>query len=150
VIDLTWWYSHDQADGAVTRTPADVDDLLNRLAALSGPDWPALAEVTRAQDDLHGPLLYVGLHMDRGALMYSGPDNPDSSYTTAGGLPDPEPLLYMYTTSDCEFPSNSEVSAALIRQAAHEFADTGRRPTCVEWQRREREPVDTGSEWPGQ
>lgn len=145
MIGLTWWYSHDQADGVETRTSSDVDDVVNRLAALSGPDWPALAEVTRTKDDdLHGPLLYVGLHVHQGALMYSGPDNPDRSYTIGSGTPDGEPLLYMYMTSDCEFPSNSEVSAALIRQAAHEFADTGRRPTCVEWQRWEREPVDTG------
>jgi hypothetical protein len=72
VIDLTWWYSHDQAEGDVTRTPAEVDGVLDRLAALSRSDWPALAEVTRAQGDLQGPLLYVGLHVDLGTLRFQG------------------------------------------------------------------------------
>jgi hypothetical protein len=54
----------------------------------------------------------------------------------------------MYTTSDCETPPNGEIPAALVRQAAHEFADTGLRPTCIDWQTWERVNADSGSEWP--
>jgi hypothetical protein len=148
VINLTWWYSHDQVAGDLTSTPAEVDSVLDRLAALSRLDWPALAEVTRAQDGLHGPLLYVGLHVDRGVLLYSGPDDRDGSFTKGTGTQDGDPLRYMQGTSDSEFPPNAEVPAALVRQAAHEFADTGLRPTCVEWQAWEPKVVGTESEFP--
>jgi hypothetical protein len=41
------------------------------------------------------------------------------------------------------------VAAALVRRAVQEFADTGRRPTCLAWQGWERGEVESGSEWPG-
>jgi immunity protein Imm1 of predicted polymorphic toxin system len=147
VNPLTVWYSHDQEDGDLATTPEQLDASLDRIAALSGPDWPALATVTQVGTRF-GPVLYVGFHLDRGALLYAGLDAPDSSYTKGEGSAEGEPLLYMYMTSDNEFPPNSEVSAALVRQAAHEFADTGERPTCVEWQTWEPEIADSGSEWP--
>jgi len=144
---MTLWYSHDQTDGDLATTPKELDASLDRIAALSGPDWPALATVTQVGTRF-GPVLYVGFHLDRGALLYAGEDAPDSSYTQGEGSPEGEPLLYMYMTSDNEFPPNSEVAAGLIRQAAHEFADTGRRPTCVEWQTWEPEMTDSPSGWP--
>ena len=148
MIPLKLWYSHDQTAGDIAQTHEELDAALDRIAALSGPDWPALAEVT-VVDNKFGPVLYVGLHLDLGALLYSGDDDKEGSFTTDGSPPDGERLLYMQGTSDCEFPSNAEVPAALIRRAAHEFADTGRRPTCVEWQVWEPEVDDSESDWPG-
>ncbi|HEX5404904.1 MAG TPA: Imm1 family immunity protein [Pseudonocardiaceae bacterium] len=145
MIPLKLWYSHEQTEGDIARTHDELDAALDRVAVLSGPDWPVLAEVTQAADKF-GPLLYVGLHVEQGALLYSGDDDEDGSYTTGSGTQDGEPLLYMQGTSDCEFPPNSEVSATLIRQAAHEFADTGLRPTCVLWQTWDRPDADTDSE----
>jgi hypothetical protein len=133
MIPLTLWYSHDQATGDIARTHAELDAALDRLAALSGPAWPALAEVTQT-DNKRGPLLYVGVHVDLGALLYSGDDDEVGSFTKGQGQPVGEPILYMYMTSASEAPPNAEVPAALVRQAAHEFADTGLRPTCVDWQ----------------
>lgn len=134
MISLTFWYSRDQTDGDVGATHDELDAVLSRVAALSLPEWPALAQVTQTEDTRSGPLLYVGFHVERGALLYSGDDDPDGSYTLGDGAAIGEPLLHMYTMSDCEFPPNAEVPADLIRQAAHEFADTGRRSTCVPWQ----------------
>lgn len=98
--------------------------MLDRIAALARPDRPVLAEVTQTDDPDHGPLLYVGLHQDG------------------------EPLRYTQGGSDREFPPNSEISADLIRRATHEFADTGLRPACVAWQRWDRAPAGSNSEWP--
>jgi hypothetical protein len=133
VISLTLWYSHDQTDGDIARTHQELDAALDRLTALSRLDWPALAEVTKT-DDLMGPLLYVGARADRGALVYSGDDDPDGSCTSNGLPQDGEPLLYMYMTSDMTLPPDAEVDVEQVRQAVHEFADTGTRPATVLWQ----------------
>jgi hypothetical protein len=145
MIPLTLWYSHEQAEGDTARAHDELDTVLDRIAALSGPEWPALATVNEVGS--RNPVLYVGFHEDRGALMYSG--DAQRAYTLGEGSQNGDPLLYMYTTADCEFPPNAEVPAVLIRRAAHEFADTGRRPTCVQWQTWERRSdTDTESEWP--
>jgi hypothetical protein len=145
VIPLELWYSHEQTEGDIARTHDELDAALDRIAALSGPDWPAVATVHQAGHRF-GPLLYVGFHEEVGALMY--PEIDSRAYTVGEGTQDGDPILYMYTTSDSEFPPNAEVPAALIRQAAHEFADTGLRPTCVPWQTWERPDATTDSEWP--
>jgi hypothetical protein len=137
MISLTWWYSHDQEDGEVTTSPAEVDALLDRLIAMSKTHWPVLAEVTHTDDDPTSPLVYVGVHVDMGMLSYS--DNPETGYRTKGYAPDGEPILYMYMTSDTEYPANSEIPVDLVREAVYEYATTGRRPTCVEWQARQRQ-----------
>jgi hypothetical protein len=132
---LEWWYLADQQEGRVTRTPGEVDDMLDVLAELSRAEWAALAEVTQAGvDDLRAPVLYVGLHVDRGALMYSGPDDRAGSYSRGDHPPDGEPILYMQGASDAEFPADCEISAASVRAAVHEFADTFSRPSGVRWQ----------------
>jgi hypothetical protein len=145
MIPLKLWYSDEQTEGDIAHTHDELDAVLDRVAALSSSGWPALAEVTQAADKF-GPLMYVGFHEYMGALMY--PEIDTSAYTVGEGTQDGDPLLYMQGTSDSEFPPNSEVPAALIRQATHEFADTGRRPTCVPWQTWERPDATTDSEWP--
>lgn len=147
MIPLRLWYSHDQKAGDIATTHAELDVLLDRLSALSTPEWPALAEVTPAASK-YGPALYVGLHVDLGALRASTADDPGPYYTVGEGSSDGEPILYMYTTSDGEVPANAEIPAALVRQAAHEFADTGVRPTCVDWQIWKAPVLDTESEFP--
>lgn len=148
MIPLKLWYSREQASGDVARTHDELDAALDRVAVLARSNWPALAEVTQLDNKL-GSLLYLGLHIDRGALLYAGIGETSRMFTCGEGTQDGEPLVYMLGTSDCEFPPNAEVLAALVRRAAHEFADTGARPTCVEWQTWERRPdTDTESEWP--
>jgi hypothetical protein len=139
VISLTWWHSHGQREGDVTTTPAELDAMLDKLAAMSLEHWPVLADVFYTEDigrdprSMVGPLFTVGMHLDKGVIRYS--DSPRTAYYTKGDGPaDDEPILYMYMTSDNEYPSNSEIPADLVRKAAHEYAETGRRPTCVDWQ----------------
>jgi hypothetical protein len=140
MIPLMLWYSPEQTEGDIVRTHGELDAALDRIAALAGPDWPVLAEVTQLEDKF-GPMLYLGLHVDQGAVM--DPGETRRAYTCGSGTSDGEPLLYMQGNSDNEFPPNAEVPADLVRQAAHEFADTGVRPTCVQWQIWQR--VDVGS-----
>jgi hypothetical protein len=147
MIPLTLWYSRAQVSGDIASTHAELDAVIDRIAALARPEWPALAEVTRSVNKL-GSMLYLGLHGDRGALLYGGAGETHRLYTLGDGAQDGDPLLYMQGTSDTEFPPNAEISVALVRQATHEFADTGAQPTCVAWQVWEREPADSGSEYP--
>jgi hypothetical protein len=147
MIPLKLWYSREQTAGDVAETPVELTAALDRIAALSGPDWPALATVTPVGTKF-GPVLYVGFHVRNGALLYSGSDDMDGSFTLGSGPTDGDPLLYMYMTSDNEFPPNSEIPAELVRRAVHEFADTGRRPTCVAWQTWDRPDATTESEYP--
>jgi hypothetical protein len=145
MIPLVLWYSHEQAEGEVVRTHDELDAALDRAVALSSPEWPVLAEVTQL-DDKFGTMLYLGLHVDHGAIMYPGDTH--RFYTCSEGTPNGDPLLYMQGTSDNEFPPNAELPVTVIRQAAHEFADTGVRPACVEWQVWTRGDAGTGSELP--
>jgi hypothetical protein len=135
VIALCWWYAADQKEGHITRTPAEVDAVLDTLTGMSRQDWPVLAEVTQADvDDIRAPMLGVGLHVDRGILMYSGPDNRPGSYSRGDDPADGESVDYMLGNSSTEFPSGCEVPANIVRRAVHEFAENARRPTEVPWQ----------------
>jgi hypothetical protein len=135
MIELEWWYAAGQEAGDVTRTPAEVDAILDTLARMSRDDWPALAEVTQADvADRRAAMMYVGVHGDLGALMYSGPDDRTGSYSLGGASTEGTPILYMSGESDNEFPPNCEIPVVMVRQAAHEFAATGQRPTDVPWQ----------------
>jgi hypothetical protein len=147
MIPLMLWYSHDQSEGDVARTHEELDAILDKVAALSGPDWPALAEVTLLENT-KGPMLGPGFLLGQGAIYYSGHDYTNGNLTLGEGPRDGEPLLYMMTTSDNEFPPNSEIPVELVRRATHEFAETGVRPTCVEWQTWDRSGADTESEFP--
>jgi hypothetical protein len=135
VIALEWWYSNSQQEGHVTRTSAEVDAMLDTLAGIAREDWPALAEVTRAEvTDFDAPALHVGLHVGRGVLLYTGPDDENGSFSRGDGPADGEPILYMQGTSADEFPPDSEIPVEIVRRAVHEFAETYRRPSDVPWQ----------------
>jgi Immunity protein Imm1 len=135
VIALDWVCSVNAEDNLVTTTHDEIDMILDNLVALSREDWPAAAEVTEAGvDDLTAAELYVGFHVDRGALLYSGPDNLDGSFSQGDGPTNGKPILYMVGHSDNEFPPDSEIPIDVVRRAVHEFAETGLRPTDVAWQ----------------
>jgi hypothetical protein len=137
VIALYWAYSNDPDEHVVTNTHAEIDDMLDKVAATSREDWPAAVQVTEASveavADINSAEMIVGFHVDRGALLYAGPDNMDGSFSRNDGPDDGEPILYMVGTYDNEFPSNSEIPVDVVRRAVHEFAETGRRPVDVPW-----------------
>lgn len=127
------------------RTPAELEAVLDRAAALARPEWPVLVTLG-APGDLSGPGLYVGLHGEVGALLYlSVASGREFSRNAAAG--DGEPLLYMYLTSAEEFPADAEIDIGLVRRAARYFAETGEKSPDVAWQAWE-PGGDSGSEWP--
>jgi hypothetical protein len=135
VIALEWWYSADQREGGrITRTTAEVDAVLDTLAEIAGEDWPALAEVTQAEvTDRRAAMMYVGLHGELGALMYSGPDHREGSCSNGDAPVDGEPIGYMMGLSHTEMPADSEIPVDVVRRAVHEFAENPRRPDGVPW-----------------
>jgi hypothetical protein len=55
---VTLWYEHGQTgDGDVVRDASELDGALDRIAALSGPEWPALATMSPL-DERFGPVLF--------------------------------------------------------------------------------------------
>jgi hypothetical protein len=146
-LTMALWYVHGQTDdGDVVHDASELDGALDRVAALSSENWAALATMTRINEPIKS-VLYVGIHGDLGALLYASVDD-GREFSRGQGSSDGEPLLYMYMTSADEFPSNAEISVEVVRRAAHEFAETGQRPTCLEWQTWDRVLDDTESDWP--
>jgi hypothetical protein len=137
VIALYWVYSNNPDEHVVTGTHVEIDAMLDKIAALAREDWPAAAQLTEAGvddvADFNAAEMYVGFHVDRGALLYAGPDNMDGSFSRGDGPDDGEPILYMVGTHDNEFPSNAEIPLDMVRRAVHEFAETGCRPVEVPW-----------------
>jgi Immunity protein Imm1 len=108
--------------------------------------WYSREQTARDIARVMGSMLHLGLHLKQGAIAWAG--DSQREYTIGEGSTDGEPLLYMLGTSDCEFPPNAEVLATLIRQAVHEFAETGQRPTCMQWQTWDRVLEDPTADWP--
>ncbi|MCP2257491.1 Immunity protein Imm1 [Streptoalloteichus tenebrarius] len=77
-----------------------------------------------------------------GALSFTGddPDHPgDGDYagiwvTRNNQPPARAPRLYVDKASREEFPTDAVLALDTVRQAVHEFMNTGARPRCVSWQ----------------
>lgn len=129
-MELIAWWDDESDDPTTVRTPDELDELLSSAQQLG---YPVLLELRDAAG-VHQGLLTVGLNGDRGALYYSSDGQMAFSLNTGESLP-AERTLYYYMGSDCEYPRSAEHSAAVIRQAAHEFMQSdGVRPSAVEWQ----------------
>ncbi|MGW5054772.1 Imm1 family immunity protein [Actinokineospora sp. NPDC004072] len=129
---LIFWYAPDQEDDHIAATPAEIDAALDHIATLAG-NVGVVAEITREDDDTDG--LYAGLNGHVGTLHYVGPGaglysrSPNPATDSDGTA-----LTYDHQWNVMEFPPDSELPIADIRAAVHEYAHTGTRPTCVEWQ----------------
>lgn len=89
-----------------------------RLNSAGVPDHELLVAVNNEDGDV-------------GALRYMGGGG--NYYTLGVAIADNE-VTYYYTGSDREFPADSEVPLAQVREAVKEFLVTSERPTSVEWQ----------------
>lgn len=134
IVKAYYKHEHD-AEPLRLETAADVDQLIDgllaedyersvaalyvegRINAAGAPDHELLVAVNNEDGDV-------------GALRYMGGGGNYFSRGQAGG--DKE-VTYYYTGSDREFPADSELPLAQIREAVKEFLDTGERPTTVEW-----------------
>jgi hypothetical protein len=68
------WYRHGQDGGDNVMTHAELDAVLDRTAALSRADWPALVTISPIGAQF-GPVLQAGFHVALGTLFYSGDDD---------------------------------------------------------------------------
>ncbi|GAA4525016.1 Imm1 family immunity protein [Amycolatopsis samaneae] len=132
-MNVEAWYDQDAEDPTFVTTAAELDAVLDAVAALDGP---TLVQLYPA-DDPDGPELSAGLHEDRGVLRYAGHDVPAGSYSRNTGNRFPIPqwgaVRYYHMTADNDFPDDAEIPAADVRKAAHEFMTSGARPTAVGW-----------------
>jgi immunity protein Imm1 of predicted polymorphic toxin system len=125
-----WW---DADAGTIVETPAELDAVLDAVAALDGP---ALVQFYDA-DEPKRVKFTVGLSGDRGVLRYAGLDDMggSTSRATKQRFAAPERgVLYYCMSADTEFPDDAEIPAADVREAAQEFLRIGgTRPTGVAW-----------------
>ncbi|WP_424183570.1 Imm1 family immunity protein [Actinokineospora sp. G85] len=131
---LTFWYEVGQADGLVAATPAELDAALTTIANHRGPEWAAVAEITFTEDWETGPLLYAGFYQVAGIIWYSGHGEGKAFVSRDPTTANTDPMYYMYCENEFEVPKNAHLPGPLIREAVHEFAQTGERPTCLLWQ----------------
>lgn len=127
------WYDERSEEPAVVTTAAELDAVLDEVAALDGPTLVQLFP----GGDATGPDLTVGLHGDRGVLRYASEDSPNAFYS-ANPSPFPLPewgaVRYYYMSSDSDYPDEAELPEKVVREAAHQFAASGgERPTGIDW-----------------
>lgn len=128
-------HEHD-ADPLRLETAADVDQLIDGLL---GEDYSHSVAALYVEGRLNSAgvpdhELLVAINNEDGgvgALRYMGGGG--SYYTLGAAMADKE-VTYYYTGSDREFPADSEVPLAQVREAVKEFLVTSERPTSVGWQ----------------
>lgn len=133
-MELEAWYDAKSAEPTSVKSPAELDAVLDALAATRRPD---LAELT-IEGDPGRALLNVGIDgaRGRGVLYCSGAGDPGADAFFSRGAAEPgAETIYYYMGSDTEFPADAELPVADIRKAAHEFLRTGgERPSAIAWQ----------------
>lgn len=146
-IDV-YYYGHggDPAVPVPVRSAEELDRVLDFISTTAQPNPSVLVARERprigprAKPDHHvkidvdgaarlGAICFVGPHSD-------APDGYDSAAwvtRTVEAVQDAPPI-YLDKATRTEFPRDAVVPFALVREALHEFRETGERPTCVQWQ----------------
>ncbi|MFC6090828.1 Imm1 family immunity protein [Saccharothrix lopnurensis] len=138
MVDLEAWYDEEQDDAVTVRTQAELDAVLDAVAAWDGRVIVHLKPARPVDVNMRRRTLDVGVHgnSDRGALVYDSPDGrwySKAAFDTSANRD--ERILYYYMNSDTEYPADSEIALDVVRQAAHEYLATeGQRPTSPTWQ----------------
>lgn len=138
VLLRAYWRSDQDPHGELLREPTDVRQLIDALLQMPGDRHEA--SVTLADDPaergIGGTELRVGVNAAEGVggLRWSGGDGTHFSV----GRPSPADTIsipyYLCGLHETEYEPDSEVPVSALREALEEFLDTGRRPTCVQWQ----------------
>jgi hypothetical protein len=133
-VKLEAWWNEDSDARTIVETPAELETVLDAVAALDGP---ALVQFYDA-DEPKRVEFAVGLSGDRGVLRYAGLDDMggSTSRATKQRFSTPEGgVMYYCMSVYTEFPDDAEIPATDVREAAHEFLRIGgTRPTGVAWQ----------------
>jgi hypothetical protein len=122
--------------GGVTflRSREDIDRFVNELLA-AGWEYTAatvytIDEATDVDPD-HELVIGANPKTDLGAVRYSG----EGTWWSRGEQTNPLGVEFAYFGTGQEFPADSEVPLAIVREAMWELLTTGgKRPGCVHWQ----------------
>jgi hypothetical protein len=136
VATLEAFYDPGPGSGFVVSTPAQVDELLDRMVSESAKETVGLmAQVGCKEGDGWGSGLQFGVRAAKcGFVAYMGASQAEGSAISDNGGTSPEMIAYDYQYNEREVPSNAEVSLDTVRQAVHDYvASGGARPAGVRW-----------------
>lgn len=131
------YYRHEHGDDPdLLQSPSDVDALIDALLA-SDP-----SENLAALHSMERPLMPAGVPDHELLVGVNGESQvgvlafmDDGNFVSLDPAKGRGEASYFIMGNMAEFPSHSEISIALVRQAVKEFLSSGgQRPTCVQWQ----------------
>jgi hypothetical protein len=127
-------YHERSTPPARVTTVAELDDLLDHIHRDPGRrEAPPLVELVMDGTDR---ALDIGLGRTEHSVLIWHDDDADEVLTsTSTGELDPGPdAAFNFGGTWTHIADGSAIPVELARHAAREFAETGRRPTCIEWQ----------------
>ncbi|MDQ3578431.1 MAG: Imm1 family immunity protein [Actinomycetota bacterium] len=131
--------------GLQARILRGVEDIDDFVAELTEAGWEYTAasvyavEESSPEKPKHEMIIGADKTTGYGAVRYAG-NSGDSSdnageWFSVGDHVNPDGVEFAYFGTGHDFPNNSEVSIAVVKQAMAELKDSGgRRPACVTWQ----------------
>jgi Immunity protein Imm1 len=132
----------------IVRTDGEVDALIDAL--LAEPFSNSMANLYIIErprpNGLADHELSIAVDADSGVggLWYL--NSVEGTWFSRGARSNRDEVFYCFVGHDRDFPPDSEISIALIRQATKEFlASGGQRPSCVQWQPHRTEKVTPAS-----
>jgi hypothetical protein len=131
--------------GAHVETQAELDALLDRLAAQARPTWLTLVHSTNTDS-----WLSLGLGRDFSFLTFMEPGPDGRRFDSVGTLDSPQDADFEMGGTPTSMPTGSAIEVNRARVAAGEYLRTGRRPDVVAWQEFEvasKEPVESIPAW---
>lgn len=133
MIVLTW----DRDQEATVADAEAMDALLDELAAT--PEASKLPYMVGIEAGPDGGLMIGVGHPTRSFVTWIDNANPDGSGDQVGYEPGVPPLNtsiavnFSGESSEYGTPERTRVTDEVARQAARQYVETGRRPTCVNW-----------------
>ncbi|WP_433262554.1 Imm1 family immunity protein [Actinosynnema sp. CS-041913] len=130
-------YDPDSEEPTTLTTAAELDDVLDRVAAWGHRALIEFRLAEPADKNARQLALSAGLHgaSDRGTLIYSSPAGVWFSKASPGPEWEPaERILYYYMSADTEYPPDSEIPLDLVRRAVHDYmTNGGQQPSGPDW-----------------
>lgn len=121
------WQEHREP--IVVACPADLSQLLDRIASEAEPNYPPLAMIGN-----EGGILCIGLGASVGTLNHIPPSN-DPPYRICLGDSDAEGVIDFYLAGHhTQFPMRDTIPSEMARSAALEYAETGKLSASVAWE----------------
>jgi hypothetical protein len=132
------YFDPEHREPVALSTPAQVDELLNQMEAEAGSPDVAVGLVAQLDCQVEGgrrSVLQFGVRREVpvcGFVGYMGKG--ESSAISDNGGTSPEPVAYDYQSHEREVPSNAEITWSTVRQAVHDYVESGgARPVGVRW-----------------